>query len=264
MLKRYLVLWAILLTVILPSTTIAQSPSDKDARSILSAFMSYTDSRIESVQDGLETLESTAEVRSGKWDNMKGLLGGYQKRADGLVVWFVLPDGTYYTVDRGLMEVKLRDRSYFKDLMAGSVITGAVVVSKSTGQRSAVIAVPVKDGGKVIGAVGATLFLDKLSEQISSILDLREGLAFFALSPDGLTTLHSKTERHFLDPRELGSESLKKAAEKMLSTDSGEVFYEYDEAEKSAIYLTSPLTGWKFVLISSAAPNYELPEQEGR
>jgi hypothetical protein len=185
---------------------------------------------------------------------MKGLLSGYQKSDGGLIVWFVLPDGTYYTVDKGLMDVKLSDRSYFPDLMAGRPVTGALVISKSTGQRSAVIAVPIMEGGKVAGAIGVSLFLDRLSDQIDSVLDLRADATFFAMAPNGLTTLHKKTDRRFIDPRELGSETLKQAANEMLSGTSGEVAYEFDNTTKTGIYRTSPLTQWKFVIMFSAAP----------
>lgn len=254
MLKRYLFFGLILFMVLIPGFSFAQPSSEKDAQSLLSAFMSYTDLRIGSVQKSLEILASTTEARSGKWENMKEVLGGYQKSDEGLIIWYVRPDGTYYTVDKGLIDEKLSDRNYFQDLMAGREITGAIVVSKSTGQRSAVIAVPVKEGGKVIGAVGATLFLDKLSERVASILDLRTDITFFALAPDGMTTLHKKTERHFLDPRELGSETLKKAVNEMLSKNSGEVTYEFDNATKNAIYRTSPLTQWKFAIVFSSVP----------
>lgn len=255
---RKLFLGFVLFIATLPALAFAQPPSEtgsspgRDAQSLLSAFASYTDLRIGSVQRSLEILASTTEGRSGQWERMKGLLGGYQKSEDGLIVWYVRPDGTYYTVDKGLVNEKLSDRSYFPDLMAGMKITGALVVSKSTGQRSAVIAVPIKEGGKVVGAIGASLFLDRLAHQVASFLDLRTDTAFFAMAPNGLTTLHSKTDRHFLDPRELGSATLKKAANEMLSGTAGEVSYEFDNATKKAIYRTSSLTQWKFVLIFSA------------
>ncbi|MDD5384317.1 MAG: cache domain-containing protein [Gallionella sp.] len=261
MIKKDFFLGIILFMLVMPALVFAQPPSEarpspgKDAQSLLSAFMSYTDLRIGSVQRSLEILASTAEGRSGKWDSMKGLLSGYQKSDDGLIVWYVRPDGIYYTVDQGLMNVKLSDRNYFPDLMAGMNITGALVVSKSTGQRSAVIAVPIKKNGKVVGAIGASLFLDRLSDQIGSAFDLRADAAFFAMAPNGLTTLHSRTDRHFLDPRELGSETLKKAANEMLSGTSGDVTYEFDNATKHAIYRTSPVTQWKFVMTFSAAPH---------
>jgi hypothetical protein len=249
----------VLLIALLPALAFARPPAGipphpgKDAQSLLSAFMSYTDLRIASVQRSLEILASTAEVRSGNWENMKDLLGGYQKSEDGLVVWYVRPDGTYDTADKGLMDVKLSDRSYFPGLMAGVKVAGALVVSKSTGQRSAVIAVPIEKGGKVVGAIGASLFLDALSHQVGSALGLRPDVTFFAMAPDGLTTLHNKTDRHFLDPRELGSETLKKAANEMLAGTAGEVSYEFDNTRKHALYRISPLTQWRFVMTFSPA-----------
>lgn len=237
-----------LLMLLIPGLGLAQPLKAAEAQSLLSAYVSYTDLRMRSVQQSLEILASTAEAGSADWEKMKPLLNGYQKSDGGLVVWFSRPDGTYYTADKGRMDAKLSDRSYFPALMSGREIMGALVVSKSTGQRSAVIAVPLKKDGKVTGAVGASLFLDKLSEQLDSALSLRTDASFFSLAPDGRTTLHRKTDRHFLDPRELGSETLKRAANEMLANPAGETTYEFDDATKRAIYLTSPLTQWKFAI----------------
>ena len=240
-----------LLMIIIPGLGFAQPAIDADAQSLLSAFVSYTDLRMSAVQRSLEILASTGEAKSAKWQKMKPLLSGYEKSDGGLIVWFVRPDGTYYTVDKGLMDVKLSDRSYFPKLMSGQKIIGDLVVSKATGQRSAVFAVPMKEGGKVIGAIGASLFLDRLSDQLGSALALRADASFFSMAPNGLTTLHKVTDRHFLDPRELGSETLKKAANEMLSNPAGETTYEFDNATKRAIYRTSPMTQWKFAITFS-------------
>lgn len=253
MFKQCFLKVAALLMIVVPVPGLAQPPAEADEQSLLSAFVSYTDMRMSSVQQSLEILASTAEARSGKWENMKALLSGYQRSDGGLVVWFVRPDGSYYTVDKGLMDVKLSDRSYFPALMSGENIMGALVVSKSTGQRSAVIAVPMMKGGKVTGAIGASLFLDRLADQVGSALALRPDAAFFSLAPNGQTTLHKKTDRHFLDPRELGSETLKKAANEMLANPAGITTYEFDNVTKTAIYRTSPLTQWKFAITFSAA-----------
>jgi len=253
MFKRFFLKTTALLMLIVPRLGFAQPPIETDAQSLLSAFVSYTDLRLRSVQQNLEILASTSEAKSAKWQKMEALLSGYEKSDGDLVVWFVRPDGTYYTVDRGLMDVKLSDRSYFPKLMSGHEIMGALVVSKSTGLRSAVIAVPMKQGGKVIGAIGASLFLDKLSDRVGSALALRPDAAFFAVAPNGQTTLHKETDRHFLDPRELGSATLKKAANEMLENPAGETTYEFDKVTKRAIYRTSPLTQWKFAITFSDA-----------
>lgn len=256
MLDKWLLRGVVSALFVLPGLCSAQSSArstvEADSQSLLSAFVSYTDLRIRSVQQSLEILASTGEVKSGKWETMKGLLSVYQQSDPGLALWYSRPDGSYFTVEKGLTDASLSDRSYFPDLREGRNVTGALVVSKSTGQRSAVIAVPVKDGSKVVGAIGASLFLDQLSDQISSILALRSDAAFFALAPNGLTTLHRRTDRHFLDPRDLGSETLKKAANEMLSKPSGETTYEFDNVTKTAIYRTSPLTQWRFAITHDA------------
>ena len=242
---------AALLMMVVSEPGFAQAPFEADAQSLLSAFVSYTDLRMSAVQQNLEILASTTEAKSAKWQKMGPLLSGYQRSDGGLIVWFVRPDGTYYTVSKGLMDVKLSDRAYFPALMSGQKIMGSLVVSKATGQRSAVIAVPMKEGGKVIGAIGASLFLDKLADEVGSALALRPDAAFFSVAPNGLTTLHNKTDRHFLDPREWGSETLKKATNEMLENPAGETTYEFDNVTKKAIYRTSPLTQWKFAITFS-------------
>jgi hypothetical protein len=233
---------------VVPGLGFAQGPVKVDAESVLSAFAAYTDLRMSAVQQSIEILAITDEARSLKWERMRELLSAYQESTGGLVVWFVLPDGTYYTVEKGLMGVKLADREYFAPLMSGQRVLGALVVSKSTGQRSAVIAVPMMEEGKVVGAIGVSLFLDKLSEQVGTALALPAYASFFALAPNGLTTLHRQAEREFLDPRELGSDTLKKAANEMLARFAGETTYEFDKVTKRAIYRTSPLTHWKFAI----------------
>lgn len=264
MVRQRLSYFFILSVLCIPTLGVAQSPTgaaaptEEDANSLLSAFISYTDLRVRSVQRSVEILAAIPDVRSASWPNMKDLLKGYQDSDEGLILWYARPDGTYYTADKGFMDKTLTDRVYFPDLMAGRKITGALVVSKATGQRSAIIAVPIEVDGKVVGAVGVSLFLDKLSEQISAALDLRSGIGFFALAPNGLTVLHRKTDRHFLDPRELGSATLKTAVTEMMSGTSGKTTYEFDNMTKYAMYGTSGLTGWKFAITfgaASAKPN---------
>jgi len=260
MTRRYFLLSMLLITLGVPTLGVARSSAqtmsvaEKDTHSLLSAFISYTDLRIRSLQRSLEILASTNEAKSGSWSDMKDLLSRFQKSDDGVIVWYLRPDGTYFTGDKGLRDKKLSDRSYFRDLMVGKKITGALVISKATGERSAIIAVPIDIDGKVVGAIGSSLFLDKLADRIDAALDLRPGATFFALAPDGLTTLNRKTDRDFVDPREVGSETLKNAANEMLSNTSGKTTYEFDNVTKHAIYGTSSLTGWKFAIAYSAIP----------
>ncbi len=183
MFKPWLLKLIALFLIVVPEFGFAKAPAtppaEEHAQSLLSAFVSYTDLRMRSIQQSLEILASTTEARSARWKKMQPLLGGYQSMDGGLIVWFLRPDGTYYTVDKGLMDLKLSDRSYFPTLMSGRKVVGELVISKSTGRRSAVIAVPISDGGKVVGAIGASLFLDGLSDEVAAALALPADAAYF-------------------------------------------------------------------------------------
>lgn len=249
MVKARVLLLLVPLLVLVASAGCTAAPATLDTERALSAFIQYTDLRIDSVRDSIEILAATREAKSGNWDTMKGLLAGYQRSAEGLIVWYVRPDGTYYTVDRGLMDVSLTDRSYFAPLIGRrQTIIGELVVSKSTGQRSAVVAVPVIDGDTLVGAIGTSIFLEKLADQIDTMLNLGSVGSFFALAPNYLTVLHNKKEREFLDPRELGSETLKVATEKMIAETAGTTTYEYDNQLKKVRYRASELTNWRFAI----------------
>jgi len=254
MFRKYYLSFFALFMLVAPQLGAAQAADMRDhaqdsAQSLLAAFSSYTDLRLLSIQQSLKILASTTEAESLSWQKMESLLSGYQKSTNGLIVWFVQPDGTYFTIDEGKMGVKLSDRSYFSSLMSGSVIDGELVISKSTGKRSAIIAVPILEGGKVVGAIGASVFLEVLAEQVSAALALSADISFFALAPNGLTALHKKTNREFLDPRDLGSATLKKAANEMLSNSAGSTTYDFDSVTKKAVYRESPLTQWKFAIV---------------
>jgi methyl-accepting chemotaxis protein len=250
--KRFvLVAWVACATIVMPVAGRAQPPVGAEVQRMLASLSSYTELRLESVRQCLQLLASTAEAQSARWDDIRPLVTGYQERDPSLAAWFALPDGTYYTASQGLMEVKLSDRAYFGDLLAGNIVHGALVISKSTGKRSAVIAVPVMKDGRMVAAVGASLFLELLSDQLSAMLSLPAGTSFFALSPDGLTALHSRQDRHFLDPRELGSPSLKEAAGQMLSTTEGHASYALDGVKKHVVYSSSAPTGWRFAITSN-------------
>ncbi|PIX53214.1 MAG: hypothetical protein COZ50_14310 [Zetaproteobacteria bacterium CG_4_10_14_3_um_filter_54_28] len=254
MFRKYIFAFIASLMLLVPQMGVAQAadahnPAEENAQSLLAAFASYTDLRLLSIQQSLEILASTTAAKSLTWERVEPLLRGYQESDGGLIVWFARPDGIYFTVDKGKVEKKLSDRSYFPALISGEKIDGELVVSKSTGKRSVVVAVPVIEEGKVVGAIGASVILDTLAEQVSASLALPSNISFFALAPSGLTALHKKTEREFLDPRELGSETLKKAANEMLTNPAGVTSYMFDNVTKKAVYRSSPLTQWKFVIV---------------
>lgn len=220
------------------------------AQSQLSTMIALVDGAFLDRTAILRALAASAEVKTARWDSMRELFTDFQHVwGDDGIYWFVLPDGAYYTVEAGLVGQSLADREYFPRLMSGEDVIGSLVVSKATGNKSAVMAVPVlADLEQVIGGVGASLFLENLNETLAGALSLPEGMVFYALAPDGTTTLHHNFAMVFENPLELDDPSLRQAAEVMLATNSGEVEYEYNGFRKRVRYLASSLTQWRFAL----------------
>ncbi len=228
--------------------TTAGFPAYSDA--VLAAMVHYVDGLILDQERVLKALALLPQVQAGDWAGMEKTIAAFQQVwGDSGAYWFALPDGQYYTVEKGLIDQTLADRPYFAELLAGKAVVGALVVSRSTGKKSTVIAIPImNERRQMIGALGATLFLEPLDEMLASEMSLPEGAIFYALGKDGTTVLHQRLDMVFDNPLMKDSASLKAATEKMLSTDSGEVEYDYNSFRKRVRYMASPLNGWRYAV----------------
>jgi len=186
-----------------------------------SALVALADSHISSYASALEALAITQEVQSGDWEEMVGLLARVEQDQVLGTVWFVLPDGSYYTVELGKTDANLSDRAYFPGLMAGNKVLGDLVVSKSTGKKSLIAASPVVRDGEVIGGLGVSIFLDDLSTTLAEELALPDDMVFYATTEAGEVALHSDTQV---------------------------IFETSPVLAENVVYETSPLTGWRFAL----------------
>jgi hypothetical protein len=163
----------------------------------------------------------TQEVQSGNWEAMVALLTKADQAQVPGARWFALLDGSYYVVGIGKTDKNIADRAYFPKLMSGNKVLGDLVVSKSTGQKSLVAAVPVIKEGKVIGGLGTSIFLNDLSNIIAEELNLSDEMVFYAVTPGNEVALHTNTEL---------------------------ILQKDPEPPSDAVYKTSSLTGWSFTL----------------
>ncbi len=223
-------------------------PPETDMHSLLNAYSAIADEHFSSVLRGLRILASTEEVKSGKWPAMKDLLKEFDESGiTAAAVWFARPDGKYYSVEEGLTGKSLADRPYFPGLISGKEVKGELVISKSTGKRSSIFAVPVRKGKKVIGALGVSVSVDETSSMLMKELELPKNFVFYALDTQGRVALHWKPELLFVYPSDLGSPTLNDAVKKMMSEKQGEVSYEF-QGKKKIYFKKSPLTGWVYAL----------------
>jgi hypothetical protein len=220
--KVFSILGACLLLVVVALGCGGNEQADRmDTKVGVSAVVALADSHISSYANVLEALAMTQEVQSGDWEEMVGLLAKIQQAQVPNTMWFVLPDGSYYTVDMGKTDQNLSNRTYFPGLMAGNNVLGDLVVSKSTGKKSLVSASPVIRDGEVIGGLGASIFLDDLSNTLAKELALPDDMVFYATTEAGEVVLHSDTQL---------------------------IFETSPNLAKNVVFGTSPLTGWRFAL----------------
>jgi hypothetical protein len=204
-----------------PATTATPTSDRMDTKVGVSALVALADSHISSYANALDVLAMTQEVQSGDWGEMVGLLAKVQQTQVTGTLWFVLPDGSYYTVDLGKTDKNLSDRSYFPGLMSGKNVLGDVVFSKSTSKKSLIAASPIVAEGKVIGGLGVSIFLDDLSKTLVKELGLSDDMVFYATAGTGDVVLHSDTQL---------------------------ITQENPDLSKDVVFVTSPLTGWRFAL----------------
>src|SRR4030042_36086 len=216
-------------------------------RLLLNSFAALGEGHVENVLHGLKIMSVTEEVQSGEWEKMRGVLAEFGRRDMEGAVWFALPDGSYYSVEKGLTGLNLRDRQDFPRLMTGEEITGDLGISKTTRKRIAVVAVPIKKNGKIIGALGASLAVEDIRRMLDEKMGLPENMFFYALDQKGQTALHRVSALLFAYPSDMGSKSLAKTVTEMLAKPEGEVTYDF-YGERSVVFKKFPLTGWGFAI----------------
>lgn len=215
-----------------------------DGRVALASLMSLSDNHLQKIADSYKLLANTNEVKSADWNRIKAPLSQAAQRNVPSVAWFALPNGTYYSVQQGRLAEKLIDRPYFPRLLAGKTVIGDLVVSKSTGKSVAIVAVPVMKNGKVVGILGSSVYLDKLSKLIEQEMALDKTMIFYSFNAQPLVALNWDPQLIFLEPMKQNNESLKRAFREMLSKTSGTVTYDFRGRQRSVIFRKSPVTNW--------------------
>jgi len=245
--------------VLAPSVAVAAEGADSgfvlDSRVALEGYRAAVEARLNGALTATRTLAATEEGRSGDWARIRGPLtvmaAGLKEQA---AVWYMQPDGSYFNVDRGLTGESLRDREYFPALLAGRDVIGALVISKSTGRRSLIVASPVLVGDKLAGAVGVSIDAAKLAASIDQAIHFPPDVVFYALDQQGRTSIHRAGDLIFVFPSDVGSATLSDAVKTMLGQPEGVVRYQY-KGDKTAVFQRSELTGWVFVLGKTHRPD---------
>jgi uncharacterized protein (TIGR02246 family) len=232
-----------------------------DAQVTLHGLRGLAEWRLRDVGGTLKLLANTNQVKSGDWNTMKPLLASLGNTGVlANAIWFVRPDGYYYTVELDYTNLNLSGRSYFPGLMAGQSVLGTLVISLSTGKRSVIIAEPVfNQVHQVIGGIGISFSVDQLSLEIDSQMQLPAQTVFYALDLNGQTALHRNPTLMFEYPSDMGSPSLNSAVVEMLAKESGMITYVFREMRKTVFFERSSILGWVFALGFSEPATGNMP-----
>jgi hypothetical protein len=215
-----------------------------DGQVALRSLMALGDGHLQKTADVLTLVAATEAARSGRWNDIRSSLAMAAELTVPAVNWFALPDGTYWTLEGGREEASLADRPYFPRLLAGQHVLGDLVVSRATGRSTAIVAVPVREGSAVMGALGASIHLDSLSQLIEEEVGLGPNDLFFTLDREPLVGLHADPEIIFLQPLEEDDPELQRAILEIIGHEEGEVTYTFRGTRRTVLYRRSPVTGW--------------------
>jgi len=235
-----------------PSLSLAQQSNASfqlDGRLVLNSYEAMVEQHLTGVLNGLKALAATQDAMSGDWDRLKPPLEQFSRGVTtNVAIWFARPDGSYFTVEKDLTTRNIKDRHYFSELMQGKDVNGVLVISRSTGKRSVVVATPIVKDGRVSGVLGASISATKLAKLVNVEINIPDDVIFYALDANGLTALHKESSLIFQFPSDIGDASLKSAVQKMLSMPEGTVRYTFRGADRTVVFKKSKITGWVFAL----------------
>ena len=217
-----------------------------DGRVALASLIALSDGHLQKMADSLRLVAATDAARSADWEKIKGPLSEVEKINVPALIWFALPDGSFWTAQEGRSRESLATRPYFPRVLAGQTVIGDLVVSKTTGKSVAIIAVPILRRDKsVAGALGCSVYLDKLSALLEQEMDLDSSVIFYSFDAAPLLALVWDPGLIFVEPKKLGEE-VSRAFTEMLSKEQGIVKYKFRGESRTVLYRKSPLTGWRY------------------
>ncbi len=218
-----------------------------DGQVALASLMTIGDGHLETMAASLKTLAESADAQSGDWARIKGPLAAAAEVNVPALLWFALPDGSYWNLEEGKAAGNLAARDYFPKVLAGEAVLGDLVVSTATGKSVAIVAVPVRRGGEVVGVLGSSIYLDQVSTRIEKEMGLDDTMIFYSFDDQPLLALEWDPSLIFQDPLDISPE-IRRVFERMMQQDAGTITYPFRGKERTVIFRRSPVTGWWYAL----------------
>ena len=205
----------------------------------------------------LGTLEAVAnndriKDKNNSWEDKKELLQEEAKRSGHIRMGLAGLDGSYM-VTEGLNS-NIKDREYFQKAIAGNRAVSSPIIGKADGAVVIIYAVPIKQGGVVVGVLTAVEDGANLSKITNDITFGKSGKAYM-LDEKGTTIAHSNAElvksmvNNFEDvKKDPKLEPLVKLERLMVEKKTGVGTYDYGGVVKFLGYAPVEGTGWSLAI----------------
>lgn len=172
-----------LMVLIIPFSLFSMDISEAIGDTTL--FIYAFETNLHNLRITLDVLSKTEEVKSGDWERMSGLMEELQMQDESTLYWFSNPDGSYYTVEKGLTDYNLQEREYFEQLQQEEAVYGTLITGYTSHRKSIVVAQPVYKGDKLIGYLGGSKYTDSLVEYLDMMAQNGVVRSFYVITEEG-------------------------------------------------------------------------------
>ncbi|TDX51978.1 methyl-accepting chemotaxis protein [Orenia marismortui] len=135
------------------------------------------------------------------------------------------------------------DREYFQEAIKGNVNYSEVIISRSEKKPIVVLAMPIEDGGDIVGVLGASLSLEFLSEITKETKVGKSGYGYI-VEKKGKVIGHP--EQKFVEEMSDLSDLL--PVQEVAAGNQGTGEYVYQGERKLASYIPMEKTGWGVIV----------------
>lgn len=235
----------------------------KEIEKQLSMKLEQTKSEVTSIRGSLEqqlillskSQEAKAVLQGKETSVFHELMQSFQENYPDYLENAFLMDASgtvIYDSANSIVGTNLSDREYVKSNLSGEMAKSDVLISKSTGNRVEVVSVPIKENGKVTGAIAVSMNIEYITSALKEIQVGKSGYAYL-IDGQGNFIYHPKKELLGTNIADVGIPVLTKTSEDMKAGKSGRVSYTYDGISKLNLYL--PLDNWS-LSINAAKSEY--------
>ena len=127
----------------------------------------------------LRTAANLSDITSMNREKQESILKAIQKEHPWMyLVFTVSPDGMNAARNDGKPLKDYSDRQYYKDVIGGKKLSWQTLIGKTSKKPALVLAVPIKNGDRLVGVIAAAMTIDVISSNIATWRQGDTGFAF--------------------------------------------------------------------------------------